>query len=57
MLTMHKELVSDFFKRDQVREEKIRSLIQEISQVTKENVALKLENKKLRDILHCRFVE
>ena len=57
MLLMHKELVNDFFQRDQEREERIRALIQDISALTKENVSLKLENKKLRDILHCRFLE
>ena len=55
MLSVHKELIMEFLTRDQGREERIRNLLQEIAETTRENVHLKIENQKLRDILNTRF--
>ena len=55
MMSTHKDLIKEFLVREQTREERIRDMLKDISDATKENVALRLENQKLRDLLNSRF--
>ena len=55
MLSSHKDLVMEFLGKDQTREKHVRSLMQEIYEVTEETSSLKIENQMLRDLVKSRF--
>ncbi|CAG9313943.1 unnamed protein product [Blepharisma stoltei] len=51
MLSFHKELISEYNKRDTIREEKIRKLVDDIADLSKRNSQLQVENQKMRQVL------
>jgi len=51
MLSMHKEIMLEFIRKDSQKEERMRKMIQDILDLTRQNNLLQAENQRLREML------
>ena len=55
MLSMHKEIMLEFIKKDMQREEKAKNMIQDIVDISRNNSLLQAENQRLREMLIRKY--
>jgi len=48
---MHKEIMLEFIRKDSQKEERMRKMIQDILDLTRQNNLLQAENQRLREML------